>query len=223
VEAAAVSRADELVPASGWIDPAVGEEFPELRVVEVTFDAAPGPSPPEVRAQLRHLSDRFRGAQAVAMRRQPVPHAYRVFFRHVGLDPDEHRTPVEAAAMRRLLEGHFRSDNLLDDALVIALVETGVPIWALDASAVRGRLGLRPGRPGERLGRSQTAPVLAPARLAVADEESPLAVLFGDLAPGHGVTRATRRMTLFALQVPGVPAIWVEEALWRCAQLLIDD
>ena len=41
------------------------------------------------------------------MRSRPVPHAYRVFFRHIGLDPDATRTPVEAAAMDRLLRGRY--------------------------------------------------------------------------------------------------------------------
>ena len=62
----------------------------------------PGPSPPELRERLRELSDRFRGAQAIALRRQPIPHAYRVFFRHIGLEPDEHRVPVEALALERM-------------------------------------------------------------------------------------------------------------------------
>ena len=27
------------------------------------------------------------------MRQQPIPWAYRVFYRHIGLDPDEHAHP----------------------------------------------------------------------------------------------------------------------------------
>ena len=34
------------------------------------------------------------------LRTRPVPRAYRVFFRHVGLDPDVERTPVEQAGRR---------------------------------------------------------------------------------------------------------------------------
>jgi hypothetical protein len=45
-------------------------------------------------------------------------------------------------------------------------------------------------------------------------------VLFGDLAPGHGVTSQTTRMRLFTVAVAGVPAIHVEEALWTCASIL---
>src|SRR6185312_7771091 len=124
---------------------------------ERTLDARSGPSPEALRERLRILSDRFRGAQAVELRRQPVPHAYRVFFRHIGLDPDEHRTPVEALAIERLKTGGFATRSVLDDALTIAVMETGVPVWALDARRVDGELGLRPARRGERLGGGEYA------------------------------------------------------------------
>ncbi|TML30852.1 MAG: hypothetical protein E6G30_02255 [Actinobacteria bacterium] len=154
------------------------DEFPELALIGVVVDASPGRSPRGVRQRLKGLSDRFRGSHAVTMRQAPIPWAYRVFYRHVGLDPDADRTPGEAAAVRRLLHGAFRSENVVDDALLIALVETGVPIWALDAGRV------------------------------------------SDVAPGHGVTRDTRRMALLTVQVAGVPSIHVEEALHTCVDVL---
>jgi hypothetical protein len=46
-------------------------------------------------------------------------------------------------------------------------------------------------------------------------------VLFGDLAPGHGVTPETRHLLLFCVQVAGVPAIHAEEALYSCAGILL--
>src|SRR5207253_8879623 len=144
-----------------------------------------GRSPPDVHGRLRELSNRMRGATAVAMRRQPVPAAYRVFFRHIGLDPDTVRTPIEAAVLERMLRGGFLSGGLLEDVLLIALVDTGVPVWALDARGVDGPLGIRSSLDGERLGRSAQAPPLPPGRLVVADASTPLAVLFGELAPGH--------------------------------------
>jgi DNA/RNA-binding domain of Phe-tRNA-synthetase-like protein len=203
-----------------WIDAEVAEEFPELRLLERTLAARSGPSPPELRERLRVLSDRFRGAQAVELRRQPVPWAYRVFFRHIGLDPDEHRTPVEALALERLKTGGFGSRSVLDDALTIAIMETGVPVWALDAGRVEGELGLRPAQRGERLGEGEYASDVPAGRLVVADEAGPVGVLFGRLAPGRGVGRDTTRMTLLALQVAGVPDIHVEEALWTVEDAL---
>lgn len=154
------------------------------------------------------------------MRQEPVPWAYRVFYRHIGLDPDRTRTPIEGAALERLLRGEFKAQNRVDDALTISLVETGVPIWALDSSTVEGELGLRPARPGERLGRGEETSSVAPGRLVVSDERSPVGELFGQLAPGHGVQPQSQEATLFAVRVPGVPDIHVEEAMWTCAELL---
>lgn len=209
-------------PRPGWVAHDVHAEFPELRLHALALDARPTRSPPEVRERLRRLSDRFRGAQAVAMRRTAVPWAYRVFYRHIGLDPDISRTPIEAAAVERLLKGGWRSDNLLDDALTIALVETGVPLWALDAAHVEGDLGIRTAAPGEPLGRTTREPRRLPAgRLVVADHRSAVAVLFGELAEGHGVSRRTARMVLFTVAVAGVPEIHVEEALHSCADTLV--
>ena len=183
----------------------LAREWPGLRLATMTFGFVPGPSPPELRDRLRLLSDRIRGPQAIAMRRQPIPHAYRVFFRHIGLEPDEHRIPVEALVVDRMQHGGFKSRNLLDDAITIAVMETSVPVWALDAAALDGDLRLRAARAGEEL----------PAgRLVVADAARPVAVLFGDVAAGAGVTERTREMVLFSVAVPGVPPIHVEEALW---------
>jgi DNA/RNA-binding domain of Phe-tRNA-synthetase-like protein len=210
----------EAQPRLGVVDEEIRDEFPELRLLFLTVEAAPGRSPAGVKHRLRGMSDRFRGAHAVTMRQAPVPWAYRVFYRHIGLDPDAERTPIEAAALERLLRGAFKSHNLLDDALTISLVETGVPIWALDADRVEGDLRLRVASDSERLGRDAAAPAVPAGRLVVADQRSPLAVLFGELAPGHGVSPRTRRMTLFTLQVAGVPGIHVEEALFTCLDVL---
>ncbi len=206
--------------AVGWIDPEVADEFPDLRLHALTLAARSGRSPEGLRERLRDLSDRFRGPQAVVMRQRPVPWAYRVFFRHIGLDPDEHRTPVEALALERLKAGGFRSRSLLDDALTIAVMETGVPVWALDADRIEGDLGLRPASRGERFGEGEYASDIPAGRLLVADEAGPVGVLFGPLAPARGVGPETTRMTLFTVQVAGVPDIHVEEALWTVADIL---
>ena len=205
---------DEPEVREGAVEPALAAEWPGLRVASIAFDAVPGPSPPELRARLRALSDRFRGAQAIALRRQAIPHAYRVFFRHIGLEPDERRVPVEALALERMRKGGFATRNLLGEGITIAVMETAVPVWALDGAAVEGGLELRRAREGEGLGRSPDALPLPPGRLVVADAAGPLAVLFDPPARGHGVTPATRAMVLFSVAVPGVPPISVEEALW---------
>ena len=212
-------------PATGWCAHDVSRELPGLSVVAVDAQvrrkgSLTGASPRDVRSRLHELSSRMRGATAVTMRQQPIAGAYRVFFRHIGLDPDVVRPPMEAAVFERMLRGGFHSDGLLADVLLIALVDTGVPVWALDAEAVSGGLGIRASGRGERLGRARAAPELPAGRLIVADDRSPVAVLFGDLAPGHQPAPRSRRLVLFALQVEGVPELYVEEALWSVTAAL---
>ena len=164
------------------------------------------------------LSDRYTGGKAVNLRQEAVPWAYRVFFRQVGIDPDERRTPAEALALARMKDGGFRSRNLLDDAMTIATVETGVGLVAFDAAAVDGDPGLRLSRPDERLGGDGRS--LPRGQLVVADAQRALAVLFGDVAEGRGVHPHTERMLLCAVQVKGVPQVSVEEALWTVAEIV---
>jgi DNA/RNA-binding domain of Phe-tRNA-synthetase-like protein len=205
----------------GWRAREVEEELPGLQLLiceALRAGGRPlsGASPPEVRERLRELSNRFRGARAVGIRREPVPSAYRVFFRHIGLEPDIARTPIEAALLERMLNGGFPTRGLLEDVLLTALLDTGVPVWALDAQLLDGRLGIRVTHEGERLGRADDGPVLPPGRLVIADSSAAIAMLFGELAPGHQARAGTRAVTLFALQVAGVPTLYVEEALWSC-------
>jgi DNA/RNA-binding domain of Phe-tRNA-synthetase-like protein len=204
----------------GPVAPALAAEHERLGLVWLPVAVRPGRSPRPLRRRLRELSNRVRGPQALLMRQQAVPQAYRVFFRHIGLDPDRDRPPGEAAVLDRLLAGEFRSRNLVDDTLLLALLETGVPVWALDAAGVTGAPGLRLSREGERLGRGEDALPVAAGRIVVADEAGPLGLLFEPPGPGAGVRRSTERAVLFAVRVAGVPAIHVEEALWTCADLL---
>lgn len=206
----------------GWVDRELALEFPELRLVSVVAPAPGRRTPSALRERLALLADRFHGARALTLRREPVPQAYRVLFRHLGLDPDAQRTPVEAAALERLVHGGFASHGPLEDALLVAVVETGVPVWALDDARLDGPLGLRAARAGERLGEGEYAADLAPGRVVVADAGGPVAVLFGDVAPSRRAGRDSARLRLFAVAAPGVPALHVEEALFGCVEALSD-
>jgi hypothetical protein len=210
---------------AGWCAREVEFELPGLRLLATELQVGrrsslTGRSPRDVLARLNEKSNRFRGANAIAARREAVPSAYRVFFRHIGLDPEIVRTPLEAAVFERMMRGGFISSGLLADVLLIALLDTGVPVWALDAERVEGPLGIRASAPGERLGRGEEAAELPDGRLVVADAASPLAVLFGELAPAHAPVASTRRLELFAVQVAGVPGLYAEEALWSARAAL---
>lgn len=144
-------------------------------------------SPRELRRRLHTLSDRHGGARAITQSRREIPQAYRVLFRRLG---EERRSPAEELTIGRLVRGQYRSRGVLRDALLIATVDTEVGVWALDGDRVRGGLRLGDG--------------------VVCDDEGPVARWFTD--PGH-VTRATRRVLLFALVPRDLPELAVEEAL----------
>jgi hypothetical protein len=230
----------------GWCEAQVEEELPALRVAlesaRLPKHAAPNrPSPEPVRQRLAALSDRFNGAKAVNLRREPVTAAYRVFFRHIGLDPDVVRTPIEAAVLERILDGGFLPRCLLADVLLIALLDTGVPVWALDAETIEGQVGVRTSRAGEFLGglggaaampdlpddeageshaAQSDGQAIGAGQLVVADGSRALALLFAEPAPAHRPSGRSRRLLLYALQVGGVPWLAIEEALWTCRSAL---
>jgi DNA/RNA-binding domain of Phe-tRNA-synthetase-like protein len=203
---------------TGAVEPELAAEFPGLAIHWVAVEAGSGRSPQAVRERLRDMSNRISGPRAVQMRQEPVPWAYRVFFRQVGIDPDQRRTPIEQLVLNRLQHGGFRSRNLLDDAIDIAVFETAVPVIAFDADRVEGGLGLRLSREAELMG--QAGRPLSSGQILIADRERALAVLFADLDPDRGVTPRTKRMLLSAVQVEGVPDISVEEALWTVAEIV---
>lgn len=211
----------ELETAEGFVTPDVRMEFPGLRLRWLRLETRPPLDAREVRSRLRQLSDRGHGAGVVAMRTRPIHRAYRAFFRQTGLDPDVQRPPAEQAAASRLMRGELSAPDALGGALLIALVETGVPVWALDGESIHHRgLGIRQTGEGERMGEGSHDAALRPGRLVVADEASIHGLLFGSLAAGHEPGRSTRRLALFSVGVGGVPDIHVEEALWVAVEAL---
>lgn len=205
----------------GWISEDLAAEFPDLRLLYMTVPVSPGSSPPDVKRRLRTLADRYTGGKAIALRQQAVPWAYRVFFRQVGIDPDENRTPVEAIALERMRAGGFPSRNILDDALLIATVETNVPVLAFDEDRMSGPLGLRLAGDDERLGGDGRP--LSSRQVVVADADRAVAVLFLDTAAGLGVHPRTERVRLASVQVKGVPDVSAEESLWIARETLLGE
>jgi DNA/RNA-binding domain of Phe-tRNA-synthetase-like protein len=208
----------EAAPEPGWIDRALAEEFPGLSIVSTSIETTTGRSPEALKERLRSLSDRIAGAQAIQLRQNPIPWAYRVFFRHIGLDPDTTRTPIEQLIFERMHDGRFKSRNRVDDALTIAMVEVGVALRAFDADRVDGRVGLRLSAEGEEF-EGRTSP-LPDGTIVVADEKRALGILFDRTAEGRGVRKGTARLLVTAIGVRGVPDIALEEALWVAGSAL---
>ena len=208
----------EVAPEPGWVDPELTAEFPGLSIVSTAIETTAGRSPEALKERLRTLSDRIGGAQAIQLRQKPIPWAYRVFFRHIGLDPDTTRTPIEQLIFERMHDGRFKSRNRVDDALTIAMVEVGVALRAFDADRVQGRVGLR--LSAEREGFEGRVSPLPEGTIVVADEKRSLGILFDRTAEGRGVKRGTSRVLLTAIGVRGVPDIALEEALWVAGSAL---
>jgi DNA/RNA-binding domain of Phe-tRNA-synthetase-like protein len=206
-------------PEVSWarVAPELEQEFPQLGLAWTVVDARPGQSTPGLRHRLREMSNRHTGARAINLRREPIPWAFRVFYRQVGIDPDDRPTHIEAISLERMRAGEFTSRNLLDDALLIATFDTGVPVTAFDADSVREPLTLRLAQSGERL--TERRP-LSRGQLLIADSERALGVLFEDMAEGVGVTSTTTRMLFCAPRVANVPEVSVQEALWSASDLV---
>lgn len=207
-------------PEQGWVAPQLSAEFPGLGLAWVEVDGKPGKTPEPIRRRLRELSDRVYGAEAIRMRERPVPWAYRVFYRQIGLDPDHERsrTPVEERIFDRLFDGAFKSYGMVADALTIAIVETGVALRAFDADRCEGRICIREAMAGEPhpAGHGE----ITPGALVLADEANPLGFLFGATTADFKVTRASRRIAIVAIQVGAVPQMAIDEALWMAAAMV---
>jgi DNA/RNA-binding domain of Phe-tRNA-synthetase-like protein len=217
-EAAGSDLGWEPPPRQGWVAPHIAAEFPGLGISWVLTDGGVAHSPDAVQRRLRDLSDRFYGSHAIHMRERPIPWAYRVFFRQIGLDPDRTRTPVEQLALDRLHDGAFVSRGMPADALTVATVETGIALRVFDASRIEGDLCIRDSGPGESLpGKSSGLPQ---GTLTIADGRAPLTLLFGGRPVDHTIDAETRRIAVVAVQVKGVPQAAVDEALWiACAAI----
>jgi DNA/RNA-binding domain of Phe-tRNA-synthetase-like protein len=203
----------------GKVDGALRNEFPGLALRYSMLEIKPGRSPAGVKQHLRYMSDRMHGRRALVLRREPIVSAYRVFFRQIGLDPDEFRTPIEAAVLERLRAGGFKSQGLVEDALTIATVETGVALRALDADRISGAPALRLAQPGERLGGAGGLE-LPEGTLVLADDQAAIGLIFGEIADRWQVSSRTARVAVCAIQVQGVPSISIEEAIWSFAGVI---
>ena len=95
-----------------------------------------------------------------------------------------------------MTEGGLRPQGLIADALNVAVLETGVGVWAFDGLVGAPRIEQVDGR------------------LVLADENGRLGLLFGEVeraVPG----RETRRVALVAIAVPGVADLSLEANLGK--------
>ena len=130
---------------------------------------------------------------------------------------------MEAAALDRLVQGGFVSRGPLEDALLVAVVETGVPVWALDDARLDGPAGAaRRARRASAWGRASTRPTWRPGAWWWPTPRARWRCSSATSRPAARPDRDSARLRLFAVAVPGVPALHVEEALFGCADALSD-
>jgi hypothetical protein len=192
-------------PSPGAVAAPIAEELPGLGLWWVRTAGSPGPVGEGLKRRLGAQSDRLRGVDAVTLRSRPVVRSYRAFARQIGLDPDRDRVPAERAALARLMHGGLTAPDRIAAACLLAVVETGVGVWALDGTAVA------PSGPELREGDGS---------LLIADPGRIHAALFGDPLPGSAPGPRTREVVLFAVAVPGVPEVHLHEALWQAQDAL---
>ena len=92
-----------------------------------------------------------------------------------------------------MLRGGFLSGGLLEDVTLIAMLDTGVAVWALDAAFLEGDLGIRASSEGEPLGRCGGATRCPPEGWSSLTRSRALALLFSDVAPGNAPRARSER------------------------------
>ena len=145
---------------------------------------------------------------------KPIPSAYRVFLRQVGLDPETRPSPIEAVTRERILRGIYRSTHRLADALTVATVESQIAISVLDADLIDLPLGIRTVR-------EEDVTDLPVGTLVVADANGPAAELFGEPEPHCIVGADTTRTAVMAIGVKGIADWMLDDALWRVAEIAV--
>lgn len=183
---------------------AVRADFPRLQLWVSWVAVPPGrKSSPGLRDRLADVDDRVRGLPTGNLRLDPVAASYRAFARQIGLDPDTERNPLERLAMERLRAGRLASAGPLADAMTVAMLETGVPLWAVASERATGWLSVDVDDAG---------------RLVIAASGRPLVPLMED--PGEELAPPVHRRSpstavVYALQVGKVPTSTVHETFWH--------
>lgn len=136
----------------------------------------------------------------------PIYRKYRDFLWRIGIDPTKVR-PASEALVRRILQGKsLPKINTAVDAYNMASIISGVPIAALDADKIEGKLEMDFSRPGmEFSGIGMKEPkVLKGRELIIKDSREIVAIYLYRDADKSKITGNTRRIFLIACGVPGI-------------------
>ncbi|MCX6394696.1 MAG: hypothetical protein NTY57_07610 [Solirubrobacterales bacterium] len=196
----------------GSVTEELAAELPGIGILWVAVQGGARPDSLGLQLELDHAADRITGATAVLANTEPVSAHYRALRAQLGMDPDTGSGTLESIVRRRLLEGGFRPNGIPGDALALATLETGVPLWAL---------ALEPAQTGD--------PTIVPALFLDVDKktgavsifngELPVCVLFGEPAAEAVVAKKSESYVVVALVAPGVLSEVCELAVERAAEL----
>ena len=190
----------------------VAAEFPGLEVVSTDVALRSAKTPLGLAAELAAAADRIDGAGAAHASIGTVPAATRALLRQLGMDPERVPCTVDAVIRRRLMEGGFRPSGVVTDALTLTVLELGIPLVALDASAVEGPVGIARAASGSAR--------WSEGDLILEDQAQPVARLFAEPFPEFLPDRRTTTVRIVAIAVPGVEPEFAELALQRAQDLL---
>lgn len=184
------------------------EDFPRLKAWCMWQGVPSRKSTRQAKERLAEMDDRVRGAPVGQFRTHAVAQAYRGFARQIGLDPDVDRSPLDQAIVQRLAAGRYATAGRVTDALRIAMLETGIPLWAIDGAHVHGWLRVRSDEQG---------------RLVLCDDLRELTMLMADPPEDLQPHKRTETVIVYALTVGQVAPAAAEEAFWHVRQLVSDE
>ncbi|CAB4867465.1 MAG: hypothetical protein F2799_02670 [Actinobacteria bacterium] len=198
----------------GSVTEELAAELPGIGILWVPVEGAARPDSLGLQLELDHAADRITGATAVLATTEPIAAHYRALRAQLGMDPDSGSGTLESIVRRRLLEGGFRPAGIPGDALALATLETGVPLWALALEPVEAEAGELAAGPALSLDvDKQTGAV------SIFNGELPVCVLFGEPVAEAVVSKKCRSYVVVALVAPGVLAEVCALALERAAEL----
>jgi hypothetical protein len=198
----------------GSVSEELAAELPGIGILWIPVEGGARPDSLGLQLELDHAADRITGATAVLATTEPIAAHYRALRAQLGMDPDSGSGTLESIVRRRLLEGGFRPNGIPGDALALATLETGVPLWAFALEQGAGEAGdLVPGHALSLDVDKKTGAV------SIFNGPLPVCVLFGEPVAGGVVSKKSGSFVIVALAAPGVLSEVCDLAVERAAGL----
>jgi len=198
------------------VDPALKDEFPELRSLVFTIEAVRVDRISEELEEFKAkaMEDVKKNYRLETVKDQPILRAYRDFFWRIGIDPTKVR-PAAEALIRRILGGKpLPTINTLVDAYNLASIKSCIALGAFDMNNIRGELIMRRAKPAEEfLGIGMKSPIqLDGNEIVVGDKEKLIAIYPYRDSDETKVTERTKNVLFLSCGVPRISEEKLREA-----------